>query len=412
MQEEILNFCIEKGVLIDKEILNIFQDTNDAESIKLIIEKIKTYSNQRMITKSMFENKEMAGKFFSGLPQENQALRKLKIKFGLSIEISNETAPINNTHPLVIPNSPVKAQSLFMHPKQKIEIGNFTTYFRNRFSDIKGILQEKKELDNLISINKLSNTRQAFSIIGMVYDKQVTKNKNIILEVEDLTGKIKVLINQNKPDLYEKAEDIALDSVLGFKGFGNREIFFANDLFFPDVFLPERKMSPVDEAAVFISDVHVGSMHFLERNLLQFIEYLNMKTPEAEEASKIKYLFIVGDLVAGVGAYPGQENQLAIPNLEDQYKKAAELFSKIRKDIKIIIIPGNHDCVRLMEPQPPLDEKFAADLYKLENVIHSSNPSYITIGEKEDFPGFNILAYHGFSYPYYANNIPSLMTRG
>lgn len=401
---------MEKGVLIDQEVLKILNDSEDIESVKLVIEKIKSYTNQRIINKSVFEDKILADKFFSGLPQ-NQTLKKLKIIFGLSIEISNESAGINEIEPSPFSDSHVRAQSLFTYPK-KIEVSSFTNYFRARFLEIKGILQEKRELDNLISINKLSNVRQAFSIIGMVYDKRITKNKNMILEVEDLTGKIKVLINQNKPELYAKAEDISLDSVIGFKGFGSREIFFANDFFFPDAFLSERKNSPADESVVFISDVHVGSMHFLEKNLLQFIDYLNMKTPEAEEAKKIKYLFVVGDLVAGVGAYPNQERELAIPVLEEQYKKAAELFRMIRKDIKIVVIPGNHDCVRLMEPQPPLDEKFAGDLYKLSNVIHASNPSYITIGEKENFPGFNILLYHGFSYPYYANNVPSLMTRG
>ena len=39
--KEILGFCLEKGLLIDKEILNLFSGTVDTESAKLIIEKIK-----------------------------------------------------------------------------------------------------------------------------------------------------------------------------------------------------------------------------------------------------------------------------------------------------------------------------------------------------------------------------------
>ena len=91
-----------------------------------------------------------------------------------------------------------------------------------------------------------------------------------------------------------------------------------------------------------------------------------------------------------------------------QFQELAILLGKIRKDIKIIISPGNHDGVRLMEPQPILDEKYSWPLHDLENVILVSNPSYINVGEKGEFEGFNVLMYHGFSFQYYANNIPSL----
>ena len=100
---------------------------------------------------------------------------------------------------------------------------------------------------------------------------------------------------------------------------------------------------------------------------------------------------------------------MKIVDLEEQFQKMAELLGKIRKDIKIIISPGNHDCVRIMEPQPLLNEKYAWPLYELENVIITENPAVINIGEREGFEGFDILTYHGFSFPYYANNIPKLM---
>ena len=245
----------------------------------------------------------------------------------------------------------------------------------------------------------------------MVYDKRITKNNNIFLEVEDLTGRIRILVSKNKKEVYEKAEDIALDSIIGFKCSGNGEILFANEIIFPDAAIPERKKSPVDENVLFISDLHVGGKPFLEENFLKFIDYLNGKVPNTPEVEKIKYLFVVGDLVAGVGVYPNQEKELEIKDLEGQYSRVAELFNKIRKDIKIIILPGNHDCVRLMEPQPILDEKYAWPLYNLKNVILTSNPSLVNIGARKNFSGFNVLAYHGYSFPYYANNISSLMNQ-
>jgi DNA polymerase II small subunit len=271
------------------------------------------------------------------------------------------------------------------------------------------ILQENSSLKNLVSINKLSNTRQSISIIGIVSDKIITKNKNMLLEVEDLTGKMRVLVSQNNQKLYEKAEDICLDSVLGFGGFGNREILFANEVVFPDSIIPERKKSPVDESVLFLGDLHFGSKLFMEDNFLKFIDYINGNVPNTPEVEKIKYLFLVGDIIAGVGNYPNQEKDLKIKDIEEQFIQLSKLLSKIRKDIKIIISPGNHDGVRLMEPQPPLNERYAWSIHNLKNVLITSNPSFVNIGGALNFSGFDVLTYHGFSYPYYANIIPKLI---
>ena len=167
---------------------------------------------------------------------------------------------------------PVKVLSLPVSTKKKIEVEDFVKNFRNRFNEIRGILQEHVELEGLASINKLSE-RKKVSIIGAVLDKRITKNKNVIFEVEDLTGRVKVLINQTKPELYSLAEEISLDSVLGFSGVGNKEIIFANNIVFPDTPLIEKKKSPVEEYALFISDLQYGSGLFMEENFKKFIEY-------------------------------------------------------------------------------------------------------------------------------------------
>ncbi len=428
--QEILKFCLEKGLLLDKEVLNLFSETSDLESLKLIIEKIKIHTQQKIITKNVFyENKDKVNQFFLTLPEENQKkLEKLKIKLGLSIEISREQDvshppfEVGQKEDLTKVNKKVQESQkdkgrdvriISIPPtfSKKPEIKDFVKYFRNRFSEMRNILQDHSELNNLISINKISGDRHGVSIIGMVSNKRVTKNKNILLEIEDLTGKVRVLINQNKPELYEKAEEIALDSVIGFNGSGNREILFANDIVFPESIILERKKSPVEEYALFIGDLHFGSKLFLEKSFLKFIDYLNGKIPNTPEANKIKYLFIIGDLITGIGNYPNQERDLKIMDLEEQFIEIAELLKKIRKDITIIISPGNHDGVRLMEPQLLLDEKYAWSIYDLENVLLTGNPAQVNIGEKRDFSGFDILTYHGFSFPYYANNVPKLMKK-
>jgi DNA polymerase II small subunit len=218
------------------------------------------------------------------------------------------------------------------------------------------------------------------------------------------------LINKDKKDLYEKSHDITLDSILGFKGSGNREIFFVDDIIFPEAVLPERKKAIAEESAIFIGDLHIGSKNFMEENFLRFLNYLNGKIPGTEkEVSKIKYIFIVGDLIAGVGNYPGQELEISLPDLESHFVKAAELLDKIPKNIQIILCPGNHDGIRLMEPQPILDEKYAWPIFNLKNITLTTNPSLINIASTKNFEGFNVLMYHGYSFFYYADNVDSLI---
>jgi len=411
--KEILKFCVEKGLLLDSDVLNIFSELEDSNTAKLMIEKIGEYSQKKVITKNLFdENKERFKEIFLMLPEEKQKkVENLKIKLGLSIEISKNVSTIRKVSTETSQESLNLIKILHSYPivNKKIEVSDFVKYFKNRFVAMKNILQEHSELTNLVSINKISGNRQSVSIIGIVMDKRMTKNKNIILELEDLTGKINVLINQNKTELYEKARDVGLDTTLGIKGSGSREILFVNDIIFPESILMERKRSPVEEYALFTGDLHVGGKNFMEDSFLRFIDYLNGKVPDTPEVEKIKYLFLVGDLIAGVGIFPGQEKELIYQDIEEQFERAAELLGKIRRDIQIIISPGNHDALRIMEPQPLLDEKFAWPLYNMKNVVLTQNPALINIGAKKGFSGFDVLTYHGYSFHYYANNVESLI---
>jgi DNA polymerase II small subunit len=356
---EILKFCIERGLLLDEEVLNLFSETTDTDSAKLIIEKLKSSTQKRIITKDTFEqNKERVGEFFLTLPEENQKkLEKLKIKLGLHIEISKEIS--RPEQQLKIPEDVAGVKVLSKAPsfKKKAVVEDLVKNFRDRFCELKYILQDHSELESPISINKLTMKRQGISIIGIVSDKRITRNGNMLLEVEDLP-----------------------DAVFGFKGFGDKEILFVNDIIFPDSMLPERKKSPVEEYALFISDLQYGSKLFMENSFLKFINYLNGKMPNTPEIDKIKYLFIVGDLVSGVGVYQNQIKDLEITDIEEQYQGVAE-------------------------------EKYAWSLYDMKNIILTGNPAYINIGEKKNFSGFDILTYHGYSFPYYANTIPRLMKK-
>jgi DNA polymerase II small subunit len=392
MGSEILKYCLERGFLLDKEILTLLNQI-DIEIARQIVERINVICKERLITKSCISKNQSAIQYAFSSEGDKKIVEKLLVNLGLQIEITKETISERQES-----RQDFKILQNFTERSRKIEVVDFVKHFRNRFEDMKNLLKERQELTNLISINKISEDRPGISLIGMVYSKRVTKNKNIILEIEDSTGKISVLINHNRQEVYEKAKNVLIDDVIGLKCGGSREIVFANDIIFPDVFVQEKKRSSEDEQAIFISDVHVGSINFLEKNFLKFIDWIN------NEGEKVRYIFMVGDNIDGVGVHPTQESFLNIKDIRDQYRKLAEYLSKIRKNIKIFICPGQHDATRLAEPQPAIEKEYSADLYALENVFPVSNPAMIEVA------GLKVLMYHGDSIHDYINEIEYLRT--
>ena len=300
--------------------------------------------------------------------------------------------------------------------KKKKEIKHFISYFNVRFDSIEKLLKNRQELQNLTSINKIINKkdRETVSIIAMVSEKQITKNKSILLTLEDKTGTIKALINKNQK-VYDEAKDIVLDDMIGFTGTNNNDIIFVNNIVFPEVPLKEFKKSSDESYVIFLSDLHVGSKYFLSENFNKFLKWINQEIgteKQKEIAKKVEYIFIIGDLVDGVGIYPEQDSELEIKDIYQQYNECAKFLKKIPERIPLIICPGNHDANRISEPQIALYKDFSKPLYELNNVIMVSNPAYINIHSSENFPGFDVLIYHGYSFDYYVANVDSIRAKG
>jgi len=301
--------------------------------------------------------------------------------------------------------------------EKKKSIKDFISYFNARFNSMEKILQNRQELQNLTLINKIINKKdkENVSFIAMVSDRQITKKtKSIILTMEDQTGEIKVLINQNSP-IYEESKDIVLDDIIGITGINNNNMVFANNIIFPDIPLKELKKSKDEAYVIFLSDLHVGSKNFLSDNFNKFLKWINQEigTEEQKEiAKKVKYIFIIGDLVDGVGIYPEQDLELDIKDIYNQYEECAKLLKQIPNNIPLIICPGNHDANRISEPQLELYKDFSKALYELNNVIMISNPAYVNIHSSENFQGFDVLVYHGYSFDYYVANVDSIRMKG
>ncbi len=377
MDGNINKTCVRNGILFDKELVEHFKKLNDVLLNKIIISFIKT-GKKGFISKKIFltlfneiildfkdSEKELVKNFFFSLGfKEDSSEKKEEKKFEDNVKIIS---------------------SFNLSPK-KIEVSDFVNMFNYRYNFLKEILI-KKNLGNYKPLKRIKNERSSSIIIVSIFDKKITKNDNLIFYVEDPTGNARVVVNSSNLELFEKAKKIILDDIVAFSVVSNGEILFANDIFFPDSFLNERKKLSEDESIAFISDLHVGSTMFLEKNFRRFLEWLNSKD---NIALKIKYLFINGDCVDGIGVYPDQERFLLIKDMYKQYDFLADLISEIRKDIKIIISPGQHDAVWVGEPQPQISKEWAEKLYEQNNVFFVSNPSIVEIGGK-----FKILIYHG-----------------
>lgn len=301
---------------------------------------------------------------------------------------------------------------------KKREVSDFVKYFRNRYESLKKILLIRPELSGVVSVGRVLDRKESdyVSVIGFVSNKVITKKGNIMLEIEDPTGSIKAVVIKTRKEIYDIAKDLVCDEVVGIIGNSGDKIIFVNNIVFPEVpIIKELKKVDDDVSAIFIADMHVGSTMFHEKEFLNFIDWLNCKSGGKEQkelAKSVKYLFIVGDLIDGVGIFPNQDKELKIKNVYNQYILCAELLSKVREDITIIITPGNHDALRIAEPQPVLDGSLAEPLWSLKNVIMTTNPSLVNIHSSKDFPGFDVLLYHGYSFQYYADTVESIRMNG
>lgn len=275
------------------------------------------------------------------------------------------------------------------------ELENLIAYFKSRYEKLSAILQKRPELRNFTKIADIDDSQESLSLILMVREIRSSKNGHKIVEFEDDTGSISILFSNKNDELFAEAEKLVKDEVVGVIADKSKDSGFAfgQQILNPGVVrIPEKKM---DFGIVFLSDVHIGSLTFLEDAFQRFIDWINCEYGTEEQrrvAEDVKYLIIGGDIVDGIGVYPNQEKELAIKDITQQYDEAARFLGNIRSDIKIIIAPGNHDASRVAEPQPAVPEEYAKALYELDNVEFISNPGVVSLD------GINVLIYHGRSF--------------
>ncbi len=287
-------------------------------------------------------------------------------------------------------------------------VDEFVSHFRSRLHKLKGIIEQHRGklngvLSTLESLNSYSSGREV-TVIGIISNKITTQKGNIMVVIDDETYEAKVIFvngtSLQAKELFEKARHLVNDEVIAVKGKISNQFVIAKEIVWPDVPIRERKEIEEDIAIAFISDMHMGSKLFLEKNFTTFIKWLNGNYGErADIASKLKYIVVGGDIVDGIGVYPNQDRDLAVLDIYAQYRIFFNFVSMIPDYMHVFVIPGNHDAVQRAEPQPQLTNDLISD-FKAENVHILPNPSFLTLH------GVQVLTYHGTSLDSIIRSIP------
>ena len=286
------------------------------------------------------------------------------------------------------------------------DIDDFFRYFQNRYSTLKRIIEHRPDFGGYaLKIKEAMNiTDRETRIIGVINDKKITANGHLMLTLEDDGGDrdsiCKVFINKES----EYINDVFVtDEVVGFLGKpskkegGRSGMFIASKVFKPGVPRNHRWIpSDSDSTVAFLSDIHIGSYTFLEKRWEKMVRWLK----ENCEKKQINYIIMPGDVVDGIGIFPGQEEELVISDIYAQYEKLAEYLKDIPDNIKMVVHPGNHDACRPAEPQPALNRVFSNSFDS--NVMMLGNPVYLDIEDRK------ILTYHGRSIDDWVSGVQQL----
>ncbi|ENN96803.1 DNA polymerase II small subunit [Methanocaldococcus villosus KIN24-T80] len=272
-------------------------------------------------------------------------------------------------------------------------IEDFIKYFRDRYERLKKFI-ERKAKRKAKAIKDIRKVEEDVFTVGLVSDVSQRKNGDLLVRIEDLEDEILLILQKDKINNGELPDDILLDEVIGATGMVKNGVMYVNEIIRPSPTPKEPKRIDEEIYMCFLSDIHVGSNEFLKKDFEKFIRFLNGETNNGFEeriVSRLKYICIAGDLVDGVGVYPGQEEDLYEIDIIKQYEEIANFIEQIPEHIAIIISPGNHDAVRPAEPQPRLPDEITK-LFNRDNIYFVGNPCVLNIHD------FNTLLYHGRSF--------------
>ena len=293
--------------------------------------------------------------------------------------------------------------SIIFDPTKKVTsaegIDGFTALFSDRYSKLHKIMMQRSQSKKLTPIQNVTDGKlgEEAYIAGLLMDRKVDRDVTKLV-IDDPTGSVEILVF--KEELQEVADSLLMDQfVMVSVANGKNGGFIAKDLLVPDIPEHVTYRSKTETYAVLISDLHIGSKYFMEKEFTEFVSWLSSPDPVAR---KVRFLLICGDIVDGVGIFPNQDKELLLMDIDEQMAKAAQLLDKIPKHIKTFIIPGNHDPGRRALPQPAIPEKHNMHLWNRENFYMLGNPSVLELN------GVRVLMFHGQSLDDVVGTTPGL----
>jgi DNA polymerase II small subunit len=279
----------------------------------------------------------------------------------------------------------------------------FSLLFKDRYKRLFAMVRSRLDTKGSTALSSVQGLApgKKFKVAGLLTDRS-TRRGNVEVRIDDPTGTIKILCQDKAAE--RAALEAPLDAMIVVEvSKGKTGQVYADSVVLPDV--PGRKPTTSSHRvyAVLLSDLHIGSKMFLADDFGRLVRWLNGDFGEKDLVSRIKYLIIAGDLVDGVGVYPGQEFQLAEKDPMRQYEMAAQLLRQIPGHIQIVVSPGNHDAVRQALPQPAVSVDLAESLYAMDNLRWVGDPAYVKLH------GVSFLIYHGKSLDDVIATTPNLV---
>ena len=358
MDEEIssaVSYALNKGFQIHPDALEILHKIDVKELAQIIkdVVKEKTKQKQFLINEEDFE-------IYLGIKDDEEHQVEFEI-------LSDPTGKITSAE----------------------GVEGYGKLFASRFNKLKQIMSdrpESKKVKDIESVKSITKNDDELFVWGLVSDRKSDRNITKIT-LEDPTSSMEIVVFEG--DLKDAADTLLMDQFAMFKIVPAKNGgFFAKDIILPDIPEHTTNRSKTETYAVFLSDLHVGSKFFMEEELSEFIKWISSADPIAR---KIRFVVIGGDLIDGVGVFPGQDKVLDQLTTEDQLQKTFEVLDKIPKHIKVFLISGNHDAGRKALPQPAIPKMYNSELWDRENFFMLGNPSMVSLN------GVKVLMYHGQS---------------
>jgi len=400
LEKEILEFAEKKNLLIHKKALELLVKKDNWKQIIFELEK----KNNFMITESLIQKeleKERV-KVLEEIKNEHESIdtpkamphtdlmnTEIQPEAVIQEQVFRPIAEETQSNYNILSDLDITGKS---DSQGKVE--DFQRMFTDKFDVLSKLLKQKQFIHArpIKEIKKIT-PKTEIDLIGMVAKKWITKKGDLAITIEDTEGEVIVLINDWEKELKEEANKLMLDDVIAFKTVKwSDDLVIGKKLFWPDLKVKPLKTVDTEVSVACTSDIHIGSKLFLEKEFEKLINFLCCKEGDMKEkntAGRIKYLFLLGDNVDGIGVYPKQEKDLDIKDLYEQYRELEKYLLRIPEYIEIFMIPGQHDATRNLDPRPAVQSKYMPELSKMKNFHSLGSPSVVEV------EGLNTLLFHG-----------------